>query len=144
MPHVVSFGTEALDEQLREGLAETVAAVDRAMDELAFHKALTSIWGYVGLVNRYVDSTGPWALAKDPEKARRLDQVLYNACEALRAIGLLIFPFMPNSGREIWRRLAVPRAADEGRLEDLHEWGGLPAGTQTDRGQSLFPRIDRP
>jgi methionyl-tRNA synthetase len=143
VPRVVGFGNESLDEELRERLSEVLTAVDRAMDELAFQKALTSIWSYVGFVNRYVDSTGPWALAKDPEKAGRLDQVLYNACEALRAVGLLVFPFMPRTGREIWRRLGVPRPADEGRLDDLEPWGGLPAGAETERGPSLFPRIEK-
>ncbi|MBI5442627.1 MAG: methionine--tRNA ligase [Deltaproteobacteria bacterium] len=143
VPRVVSFGNEAEDEELRERLVEVLRAVDRAMDELAFQRALTTIWSYVGLVNRYVDGTGPWALAKDPAKAGRLDQVLYNACEALRAIGLLVFPFMPETGREICRRLGLQRAADEGRIDDLETWGGLPGGAQTERGPSLFPRIEK-
>lgn len=143
VPRVVSFGSEALDEELRDSLTGVLEAVDQAMGELAFHKALTAIWGYVGLVNRYVDATAPWVLAKDPGRAGRLDQVLYNACEALRAVGLLVFPFLPKTGREMWRRLGVQRPADEGRLEELEDWGGLPAGVQTERGESLFPRIER-
>ncbi|MEW6489359.1 MAG: methionine--tRNA ligase [Thermodesulfobacteriota bacterium] len=143
VPRVVSFGSEALDEELRDSLTGVLEAVDQAMGELAFHKALTAIWGYVGLVNRYVDATAPWTLAKDPGRAGRLDQVLYNACEALRAVGLLVFPFLPKTGRELWRRLGVQRPADEGRLEELRDWGGLPAGVQTERGESLFPRIER-
>jgi methionyl-tRNA synthetase len=94
-------------------------------------------------VNRYVDTTAPWTLAKNPEHSARLDQVLYNGCEALRAIGLLVFPFLPRTGREIWRRLGIGRPADEGKLEELQTWGGLPAGAQTERGESLFPRIER-
>jgi methionyl-tRNA synthetase len=144
VPRVVCFGSEAGDEELREGLSEVLSVVDRAFDELGFQRALTAIWSYVSSVNRYVDSTGPWALAKDPGKAGRLDQVLYNACEALRAIGLLVFPFMPRTGREIWRRLGLERTTDEGRLEELEHWGGLPPGAQTERGQSLFPRIEQP
>ncbi len=143
VPSVVSFGSEAVDEELRDKLAEVLQAVDQAMAELAFHKALTAIWGFIGLVNRYVDTTAPWTLAKQPEGARRLDHVLYNACESLRAIGLLVFPFLPKTGREIWRRLGIGRSADEGRLEELEGWGGLPAGAQTERGESLFPRIER-
>jgi methionyl-tRNA synthetase len=142
VPQVVSSGVDAQDEQLRQALAELLPTVARGMDELSFHKALTAIWGYVGLLNRYVDSTGPWALAKDPALAGRLDEVLYNACEALRAIGLLVFPFMPKTGREIWRRLGLARPTDEGRLVELETWGGLPGGVQTERGQSLFPRIE--
>lgn len=143
VPQVSAFGSEALDEELRGKLAEVLGVVDQAMGELGFHKALIAIWGYVGLVNRYVDATAPWTLAKDPGRAGRLDQVLYNACEALRAVGLLVFPFLPRTGREMWRRLGVGRPADEGRLAELREWGGLPTGARTERGESLFPRIER-
>ncbi len=144
VPTVISVGSEGADETLRDTLADVLGRVDEAMDGLAFHRALAAIWELVGTVNKYVDTTAPWTLAKDPSKASRLDQVLYNACEALRAVGLLVFPFMPRTGREIWRRLGIDRPADEGRLDELRVWGGLPAGLQTERGQSLFPRIEVP
>ena len=132
------------DEELRDALRDTLTAVGRAMEDLAFNKALTAVWSFVGLVNKYVDATAPWNLAKDEQQAGRLDQVLYNACEALRAIGLLVFPFLPGTGREMWRRLGIQRPTDRGQLEDLENWGGLPAGVRTDRGQGLFPRIEQP
>ena len=144
VPTVISVGSEGADETLRDTLADVLGRVDEAMDGLAFHRALAAIWELVGTVNKYVDTTAPWTLAKDPSRASRLDQVLYNACEALRAVGLLVFPFMPGTGREIWRRLGIDRPADQGRLDELRVWGGLPAGLQTERGQSLFPRIEVP
>ena len=144
VPTVISVGSEGADETLRDTLADALGRVDEAMDGLAFHRALAAIWELVGTVNKYVDTTAPWTLAKDPSRASRLDQVLYNACEALRAVGLLVFPFMPGTGREIWRRLGIDRPADQGRLDELRVWGGLPAGLQTERGQSLFPRIEVP
>ena len=112
------------------------------MAELAFHKAIVSVWSFIGLVNKYVDATAPWTLAKEPEHAARLDQVLYNMVESLRCVGLLVFPFLPNTGTEIWKRLGLEQPAEEGRLTQLKEWGGLAGGLQTERGQSLFPRIE--
>ncbi len=144
VPRVISPGADGPEEMLRDTLANTLAEVDAAMDDLAFHRALTAIWEFIGAVNKYVDTTAPWTLAKDPDRQGRLDQVLYNACEALRAVGLLVFPFLPRAGREIWKRLGLERPADEGRLEELRAWGGLPAGLQTHRGESLFPRIETP
>src|SRR5439155_14584777 len=37
--------------------------VERAMEQFAFHRALEAIWEFIGAVNRYIDTTQPWALA---------------------------------------------------------------------------------
>jgi methionyl-tRNA synthetase len=142
VPRVASFGHEGADEELREKLDAVCGEVADAMEELAFHKALTAVWGFIGLVNKYVDTTAPWTLAKDPEQAGRLDQVLYNMCEALRCVGLLVFPYVPHTGAAIWRRLGIARPVEEGRWEELAHWGGLTPGLQTERGDALFPRIE--
>ncbi len=142
VPTVASYGEAPEDGDLAAALKKALKDTEAAMDELAFHKALNAIWGFVGVANKYVDTTGPWALAKDPEKAGRLDIVLYNMCEALRAIGLMVFPIMPATGDEIWDRLGLGRAASDGRLSELEKWGGLAGGLLTRRGESLFPRIE--
>jgi len=142
VPRVSSFGHQAEDEELREKLAAVCDEVKTAMGDLTFHKALTAVWSFVRLVNKYVDTTAPWNLAKSPDLAPRLDQVLYNMCEALRCVGLLVFPFLPATGTEIWRRLGIDRFTAEGRLEELEHWGGLTPGLQTERGNPLFPRIE--
>ena len=43
-------------------------------------------------VNRYVEETRPWDLAKDESQAERLDQVLYSLVEALRVLTLALLP----------------------------------------------------
>ena len=39
----------------------------------------TTIWDYVRRLNRHVEQTKPWELAKDPERAAELDRALYRA-----------------------------------------------------------------
>src|SRR5438067_5778570 len=50
------------------------ADVAAAMEEFAFQRALASIWEFIGVVNRYVDATQPWALAKDATKKDRSEE----------------------------------------------------------------------
>ena len=60
-------------------------------------------------------------------------------------VGVMVLALValdPGTGREIWRRLGIERPADEGRFAELEPWGGLPAESQTERGTSLFPRIE--
>jgi len=125
------------DAVVRAALARAALDVDEAMEEFAFQRALGAIWEFLGVVNRYVDATAPWALAKDPSKRGRLDTVLYALAESLRAIGILIEPFLPEAAGKI--RAAV--GGGPARLSDL-AWGRLAPGTAVHKVSGLFPRIE--
>jgi methionyl-tRNA synthetase len=127
----------AEDTALRFALEHAAQDVDEAMEDFAFQKALAAIWEFLGVVNRYVDTSAPWALAKDPAKRARLDTVLYTLAESLRGISILIDPFLPDAAGKI--RAAV--GAGSPRLADLR-WGGLAPGTPVQKISALFPRIE--
>ncbi len=125
-------------------LAERSEALYRSLDsrlaDLSFNEALTEVWEFVHAVNRYVDVSAPWALAKDETKAPELDRVLYNSLEGLRQIALFIAPFMPGTAEKIYERLGL-EAISGSRLPDSGTWGGLPPGSSTTRAEALFPRM---
>ncbi len=127
----------AEDAVVRSALEQAARDVDQAMEEFAFQRALAAIWEFLGVVNRYVDATAPWALAKDPAKRGRLDTVLYTLAEALRAIGILIDAFLPQAAGKI--RMAV--GATPPKLSDL-AWGRLAPGAAVQKVAALFPRIE--
>ena len=76
-----------VDPALREGddglgdLRERVCAL---LDGAEITRALEEIWGTVRRLNRYVEETKPWELAKDESASADLDRVLYNLAEGLR------------------------------------------------------------
>lgn len=75
------------------------------VDQQAIQKALESIWKLVTHANRYVDTQAPWNLRKtDPD---RMNTVLYILADAIRQIGILIQPFMPEAGLKILDALDV-------------------------------------
>ena len=86
---------------IRSYYAAAFVQVDAQMNELAFNKALQSIWDVVGATNKYIDDTAPWTLAKDPAQTERLATVMFTLLEAVRLIGLLAAPFMPDTGAKI-------------------------------------------
>jgi methionyl-tRNA synthetase len=114
------------------------AAVDEAMGEFAFHRALVEWWQFVAVVNRYVDATQPWALARDPARRPRLDRVLLTLAEALRGLGIALEPFLPNAAARI--RQAVghqgPVALADARF------GTLTALPPVAKLSGLFPRVE--
>jgi len=83
------------DDKIAEQIVNTFKEVDGHLNELAFNKALSSIWELVGALNRYIDYSAPWALAKDPSKKGRLGSILYTVLDGIRAVSLMIYPFMP-------------------------------------------------
>jgi len=68
---VPAAGTPAPEEQAVSAAFErAVKDAGGAMEEYAFHRALTAIWDFVAVLNRYVDASAPWELKKDPRSSR--------------------------------------------------------------------------
>ena len=131
-------GLDAASPDLREPFERALAEAQRAMADFAFHRALAAIWEFVGAVNRYVDTTQPWALAKQPDARARLDHVLSVLAESLRLLGIVLAPFLPESAAKI--RAALGQTA-EPTLADAR-WGGLTPGAPVTKLSGLFPRVD--
>jgi methionyl-tRNA synthetase len=123
---------------LKAGFERCRAAVEAAMEEFAFHRALAAIWEFVGAVNRFVDVLQPWTLAKDPARRAHLEAVLWALGESLRGLGILLSPFVPDAAARI--RGAVGQTG-EPKLANA-TWGRLAAGATVARVSGLFPRVD--
>ncbi|MCW3034337.1 MAG: metG [Solirubrobacterales bacterium] len=110
------------------GLPEKVAAhIDRA--ELT--PALEEIWQRVRRLNRYVEERAPFRLAKDEGAAEELDGVLANLAEGLRAVTVLLWPYLPSSAERLLEALGAPdtslagAALGSGRIERVGAIGSL-------------------
>jgi len=127
------------EETVSRAAEEARRQLVEAMDEFAVHRGLAALWEFIGAVNRYVDATQPWALAKKPSERARLDRVLLTLTDAVRYLGLVLDPFVPTAAGRIRAAVgltAVPRLADAvvGRLDRL------PA---VEKLSGLFPRTDQ-
>jgi methionyl-tRNA synthetase len=131
------------DEELKDVALRLPSAYANHMEQREFHKALMDIWELINKVNRYVDQSAPWALARDPQQQPRLHTVLHHSLEALRIVAVLLSPIMDNTSQEILDRLGLQIQPLQLRLEPHANWGGLQPGVATRRGKALFPRIER-
>ncbi|HET7813729.1 MAG TPA: methionine--tRNA ligase [Candidatus Baltobacteraceae bacterium] len=107
--------------------------------DLQFRDALEAIWELIGALNRAIDERKPWVLFKEG-RAVELDALLYDLCEGLRWIAILIAPFMPGRAETIREQLGLQEALEQPWAQ--LQWGGIAAGTQTAPGDALFPRIE--
>ena len=135
-------GLKMEDESVRDKALSTIELIENEMNEIAFHKALVSLWDFIGDVNKYVDESAPWTLAKEKNE-ERLGTVLWTIVQAIGAVTILIYPFMPESAEKIWERLGCPQPINSKLLSDAKEWGIVKPGQTVKKGQSLFPRFEK-
>jgi len=139
-----------IENELQLGLAaaakQTVTAFETDMHIFAFDRALKTIWQFINRLNKYVDVTSPWVLAKNTADRRQLETVIYNLLEGLRVISGLIYPIMPATALTMQQHLGFdPNQNASGprfTLDDLKSWKVLRPGIQLPKTTTLFPRID--
>jgi len=122
---------------LREALLSVAEPYRRDMEEMRFSAALERVWGAVAHCNRYVDETAPWKLCKEPRRAAEFAEVIYNLCESLRIISILIAPFMPAASSAIRGQLGI---SGPGSMGEASRFGLLAPGTQLGEVRPVFPR----
>ncbi len=136
---------DALAEALaiRRRVRATVDEVEEALGRLQFPEALAALWRLVGWANKYIDGRAPWDLRKAGRTAE-LGTVLYNVAETLRALALLLRPFLPVAPRRIWDQLGLDGDPAAQPWDAARGWGGggLAPGTAVGTPEPIFPRID--
>ena len=124
-----------VDETLQEdfdGLADQVAAL---MNGAEATRALDLIWQRVRRLNRYVEERAPWQLARDPADAAKLDEALASLAEGVRAVSVLLCPYVPASAERLLNALGSPDT-DYARAE----FAGQGNGATVTPLEPLFPK----
>ena len=134
--------TVAPDAALADAFQRARRAVEEAMAEFAFHRALVAIWEFVAIVNRYVDGEQPWALAKAPARAERLREVLVSLAESLRCLGLLLLPFLPEAAARIRAAVGDTAPATLDGAVFGRPWRIPEDLRAVQRLSGLFPRVE--
>ena len=126
------------DDDLKALALQTKGDAEKELDKFNYSIALTNIWKLVSRTNKYIDETAPWALAKDEANKARLAEVMYNLCECIRIVSILIAPFMPYTAEEIRKQIGV---SAEFNWEESGVFGKEATYTVS-KGGIIFPRID--
>jgi methionyl-tRNA synthetase len=143
---VVPVIDPAVEQEFSLGLADKASrAVERyqkAMENFAFHKAMGAIWEFINQMNKYVDVTAPWMLAKNKSGRPQLEVVIYNLLEGLRVVAGLIYPVMPDTAATMTRHLGLDAEKPFFKMKLVGNWKMLTPGIQLPKSTTLFPRIE--
>ena len=99
-------------------------------------RALEATWQLIRATNAHLENHEPWKSEPGPE----VDAVMGDALEALRIVTILAFPAMPDTAREIWRRIGMTTDIENCRIPADTQWGLYPSGAPVIKGDPLFPR----
>lgn len=143
------FGTLPADQEgnefdadVQRVITEQVAKMESNMEKLFFNNALEDIWVIIRRMNKYIDETMPWVLAKEEANKPKLAGVLYTLAEAIRIVSIMIEPFMPQTPEKIWVQFGMTRG-ELTAWESIHSFGTLPRTVTAKKGENMFPRIDK-
>lgn len=131
-----------VDQALIDDATKTIAEYKNYMDNMKLSDSIKLVWSFISRTNKYIDETTPWVLGKDEARKAELNRVLYDLVESLRAISVMIEPFIPTTARRIWAQLNLPQNFDEIRISDIEGWGKTPVDIQINKPEQLFPRIE--
>ncbi|HEX3757801.1 MAG TPA: methionine--tRNA ligase [Kofleriaceae bacterium] len=127
--------------QLEVHAAEACGHAAAQFDAFAPSRALEAIWRFVGMANRFIDQTQPWAMVKSKDPA--LGHALWCLQSSLWLIARLIAPVLPATAGALrgWigdgdAAMAWPEPV-AGRVLPL-----APAGLIARAPSPLFPRLD--
>ncbi len=116
-------------------LADTAAG----WTALAPQDALEATWQLIRDTNAYLEANEPWKA----EPGAAVDAVLGDALEVLRIVSVLASPAIPRACNELWRRIGLDGSPEDVRVPDGLAWGGYPGGLTVNKGEPLFPRLQK-
>jgi methionyl-tRNA synthetase len=131
---LVPGGTNKLEKEI----SETRSRVIDAYRANALQEALAQCGALVTRANQYIDQTSPFKLAKDPQRAGELNDILRTLAEVCRVLGTLLWPVMPGASEKIQGQLGFPKTGTSLAEATAPIAEGHPIGEVF----ALFPRKD--
>ena len=127
------------DKELEDLIDLTITRYETLSDDLKITEAYEAVMNLVSRANKYIEENAPWALAKDPTKAKDLASVMAHLARVLHVAGMLMKPILIHKSDAIFDQLGLGQ--DERGYETIRNQGAL-NGKIVNKGEQLFPRLD--
>ncbi|WP_454797202.1 methionine--tRNA ligase [Novosphingobium lindaniclasticum] len=130
------------DLALLSAVAEGIAGLRKAFDELSFSEGLEAWMRAVFACNQYVDEQAPWTLRKtDPA---RMEAVLMMLFQVVRDLAIAVRPVVPTSIDKLLDQMGQPAEARSFAAFADDGWFAALAisGFKVDKPVGVFPRLE--
>lgn len=128
----------SLDESLVNYIYELKQQIIQNMEVFKIAEALENIMKIFKRLNKYIDETCPWILAKDETQKDRLETVLYHLISGIKYASILLESFMPDTAKTILKQLEI-NTYDFSELDNFYHTTSYHVTAQP---TILFKRLD--
>ena len=142
VPEVDPQAEQELGLDLQSGALKTIKKFESFMESFEFHRALMTVWEFIAQMNKTIDVTAPWVLAKKKSSRKQLETVIYYLLEGLRIISGLIYPVMPDTAKNMQKHLGLDPDSSFYHLDHLKKWQAIPPESALLKSVALFPRVE--
>lgn len=125
--------------EMKTLLEKCTGAMNDAVDNIQFSQALEHLWEFVRSLNKYIDTTKPWTLAKEGNTAE-LGAVLRDIAEGLYSIAQLVSPVCIEAAPKLIAALGGPAVTS---IADITSLDNLSTGTRLVNPGILYPKIEK-
>ncbi len=126
-----------LDQKLQRETRESVLKIERFLEEMKVSQALEEIMAIAKRGNEYFQSRKPWvAIKSDPDDAA---DCILNCVNIVKALNLLISPFLPKTSEKLAEQLGIKIGAWE-NAKDFY----ISAGHAIGKPSPLFQKLELP
>lgn len=128
------------DIKIKNAIEQAPSAISKLLDEFELKAGVTAIIDLARIGNEFLSEREPWHLIKTDRT--KTATTLYLATQLVRAIGILISPFLPETSEQISSQLNLPQSSalkwsDAGKLD-------LKPGHVIGKPKPLFHKVTAP
>jgi len=107
--------------------------IEKLFENLEFDKVLNEIFGFVDICNEYIQNKKPWE-----EKCKDKEKVLYEVANSIKAIAILLWPFIPSTSEQIAKEFGFK--IGDNSLKEISK--PLNAKFKIKKSEILFKKIE--
>ncbi len=127
------------DKRLLENLKNIFSEVTQLMDSFKLREALNKIVEIARLGNKYLNEEAPWELVRKDKT--RAATVLHIAVRLVKALCILLAPFIPFSTDRLWNILGYPDSVHQHKWYEAVE--DIPEGQSIIKPEPLFRKVSK-
>lgn len=86
-----------ISEEFKKEINEYVFKCDKHLDSFEFNEAINIIWDLERFLDKYIEETKPWEIIEKEELIKIFSKLIF----AIRKIGEMLDPFMPETSKKI-------------------------------------------